>query len=450
MKVLSCAFHCAEKINREVVAMSSFDLAMEYYAKPENGGYKGDRLVQKSVEVAKDLTYKSMFDYSTLNKPRYFQPAAAKVILQFKQFAQQMSYMLARSAYEGFYQEFDAKEREDIGKEINATQRTNGEPEYLGSDLDKQIDKYIADMRREGKNRLMGTLGMTFVFSGATGLPGWWAFSKTMEALNAVFGDDDEADKPFNFDNWFKNWIAETFGGYAGDSISRGVVSQTFGINVADRMGLNGLWFRDSRNSPDEVSAFQAFIVGLMGPSVGLGVNAAEALKQVKEGHVWRGMETASPAVIKNALKGIRLSDTFGEGRATNLKGNILVDDLGIGEVVGQTLGFAPERLAQRQKANIEMKTAEQEIIDRRQALLNAYFMALDNQDSDMVDRVMKKIMVFNSSNPTMGIKGSNISRSVREKYRQRMISQMTGGMNINKKLIGELGGMTEYGNPED
>jgi hypothetical protein len=450
MKVLSGAFHGAEKFNREVVAMSSFDLAMEYYAKPENGGYKGDRLIQKSVEVAKELTYKSMFDYSTLNKPRYFQPAAAKVILQFKQFAQQMSYMLARSAYEGFYQEFDAKEREDIGKEINATQRTNGEPEYLGSDLDKQIDKYIANMRREGKNRLMGTLGMTFVFSGATGLPGWWAFSKTMEALNAVFGDEDEADKPFNFDNWFKNWIAETFGGYAGDSISRGVVSQTFGINVADRMGLNGLWFRDSRNSPDEVSAFQAFIVGLMGPSVGLGVNAAEALKQVKEGHVWRGMETASPAVIKNALKGMRLSDTFGEGRATNLKGNILVDDLGIGEVVGQTLGFAPERLAQRQKANIEMKTAEQEIIDRRQALLNAYFMALDNQDSDMIDRVMKKIMVFNSSNPTMGIKGSNIARSVREKYRQRVISQMTGGMNINKKLIGELGGMSEYGNPEN
>jgi len=26
----------------------------------------------------------------------------------------------------------------------------------------------------------------------------------------------------------------------------------------------------------------------------------------------------------------------------------------------------------------------------------------------------------------------------------------MTGGMNINKKLIGELGGMSEYGNPED
>jgi hypothetical protein len=391
-----------------------------------------------------------MFDYSTLNKPRYFQSASAKVVLQFKQFAQQMSVMLARSAYEGFYQKFDANEREDIGKEINTTQRLNGEPEYLGSDLQKQIDKYIADMRKEGKKRLMGTLGMTFVFAGATGMPGWWAFSKAMEAIQAVYAGEDEADEPFSFDNWFKNWAAETFGGYAGDSISRGVVSQTFGVNVADRMGLNNLFFPDPRNSPDETTAFQAFIVSLMGPSMGVAVNGIEAMKQIKDGYIWRGFETATPAVIKNALKGIRLSETFGEGKATNLKGNVLVDDLGIGEVVSQSIGFAPERLAQRQKANIEMKTAEQDILKRRQDLLNAYFMAFDTQDSDFLDRTMEKIARFNKSNPAVGIRGSNLSRSVRDKYRQRLISQLTGGMNINKKLISDLGSLSEYGNPEE
>lgn len=449
MKILSGAFHGAEKFNREVVAMSSFDLAMEYYAKPQNGGYKGDKLVGKAIEVAKELTYRSMFDYSTLNKPRYFQSATAKVVLQFKQFSQQMTYMLARSAYEGFYKEFDANERTDIGKEINATQRINNEPEYSGDALQKQIDKYITDLRVEGKKRLMGTLGMTFLFAGATGLPGWWALGKTMEALNAVFGDEDEADKPFDFNNWFKNWAAETFGGYVGDSISRGVVTQTLGVNLADRMGLNDLWFRDARNSPDEVTAFQAFLVNLMGPSVGLGVNAMEALKQVKDGHLWRGAETASPAIIKNALKGIRLSDTFGDGKATTIRGNVLVDDLGIGEVASQAIGFAPERVAQRQKANIEMKTAEQEILQKRQSLLNAYFMAFDNQDSDMLERVSDKISRFNRSNPAVGIKGSNLSRSIRDKYRQRMIAQLTGGMNINKKLMSDLGGMAEYGNPD-
>jgi hypothetical protein len=447
MKILSGAFHGAEKFNREVVAMSSFDLAMEYYAKPQNGGYKGDRLVDKAVEVAKELTYRSMFDYSTLNKPRYFQSATAKVVLQFKQFSQQMTYMLVRSAYEGFYKKFDANERTDIGKEINATQRINNEPEYSGDALQKQIDKYITDLREEGKKRLMGTLGMTFLFAGTTGLPGWWALGKIVEAVNAVIGDEDE---PFDFDNWFKNWAAETFGGYAGDSISRGVVTQTLGVNLADRMGLNDLWFRDPRKSPDEVTAVQAFIVNLMGPSMGLLINSAQAWGQVNDGHLWRAMETASPAFAKNVFKGIRLSDTFGEGKATTIKGNVLIDDLGIGEVASQAIGFAPERLAQKQKANIEMKTAEQDILQRRQALLNAYFMAFDNQDSDMMERVAEKISRFNNANPTVGIKGSNLSRSIRDKYRQRMLAQMTGGMNINKKLIGELGGMSEYGNPNE
>jgi hypothetical protein len=261
-----------------------------------------------------------------------------------------------------------------------------------------------------------------------------------------VFGDEDE---PFDFDNWFKNWAAETFGGYAGDSISRGVVTQTLGVNLADRMGLNDLWFRDPRKSPDEVTAVQAFIVNLMGPSMGLLINSAQAWGQVNDGHLWRAMETASPAFAKNVFKGIRLSDTFGEGKATTIKGNVLIDDLGIGEVASQAIGFSPERLAQKQKANIEMKTAEQDILQRRQSLLNAYFMAFDNQDSDMMERVAEKIARFNNANPTVGIKGSNLSRSIRDKYRQRMLAQMTGGMNINKKLIGELGGMSEYGNPD-
>ena len=195
MYYVSLPFHAAEKFNREVVAMSAFELAYERNLKNK---MKPELAFEKAVDTAKELTYKSMFDYSTLNKPRYFQSANMKVIMQFKQFSQQMTYMLARSAYEGFYKKFDAKEREDIGTEINSTQRLNGEQEYSGDALQKQIDKYIADLRKEGKKRLMGTLGMTFAFAGTTGLPGWWAFSKMMEALHAVFGDDDEEDKPFN------------------------------------------------------------------------------------------------------------------------------------------------------------------------------------------------------------------------------------------------------------
>jgi hypothetical protein len=358
MKWLSGAFHGAEKFNREIVAMSSFDLA---YEKAKADGYTDAAAFRKAVDTAKDLTYKSMFDYSTLNKPRYFQAPAMKVILQFKQFSQQMTYLLARSAYDYIGKSYSDSELKDIRYSI-LDDHTRNKPSLAPlteTELDAAVQQYVKDIRTEARDRLAGTLGMTAVFAGASGLPMWWAVSGIMNTMHAVFGDDEEE---WDFDNWFKNWTNRTFGGFVGDSISRGVVSQTLGADVASRLSLNDMWYRDARRSPDEVTAVQNMIVNLLGPSAGLLINAAEATKQYNDGHIQRALETATPAVIKNALKGIRLGT---EGRATTIKGNELVGDVTGYEALLQGLGFSPERVAQRQKSNIEMKNAEQNILNR-------------------------------------------------------------------------------------
>jgi len=442
MGVLSAAFHGAEKFNREVVAMSSYDLA---YERAKANGLSDEAAQKKAIDEAKELTYKSMFDYSTLNKPRYFQPAYAKVFLQFKQFSQQMTYMLARSAYEGFYKKFDANELQDIGTQINTTRTTDGQPALEGANLDAAVKQYIKDFRSEGKKRLMGTLGATFLFAGATGLPGWSALSALMEMLNTLFADEDEEDEPFDFDNWFKNWANETFGGFVGDSISRGVVTQASGVNLADRMGLDSMWFRDNRKSADEVSAVEAMLVSLMGPAVGLAVTGANGLKQLNDGHLERAIETVTPAIIKNALKSARL----GSEGAVTLGGDVLIEDFSAAEIGSQALGFSPERLAQRQKANIEMKGAEQEIIKKHQDLLNAFFMAVDTDDDNLRERVLDKITRFNRSNPGDAITPEALLGSIERRYEQRALGQQTGGARINKKLIGQLGEMGNYGNAD-
>ena len=454
MQVLSATFHGAEKFNREVVAMSAYDLAYEKNIKPESEGGLGlspDAAQRKAIEEAKDLTYKSMFDYSALNKPRYFQGKYAKVFLQFKQFSQQMTYMLARSAYEGFSMKFDANDRKDIGGQINNTRLEDGQEALDGKKLETAVDKYIKDFKTEGKKRLMGTLGTTFIFAGATGLPGWAAFSALMEMLHYLFADEDEEDKPFDFDNWFKNWSADTFGGFLGDSIggflgdsiSRGVASQATGIDVADRMGLNDMWFKDQRKQPDMQSTAQAYIVSLMGPAVGIGVNAFNAYDQFSQGHYDRALETLSPAIIKNGLKAARLER---EGALT-LSGDELIPDFSTTEIAAQAIGFQPERLAQKQKANIEMKNAEQEIIHKHDMLLNAIFLAVDTQDDALMQRVIEKISRFNASNPGMAITGKNITNSIKRRYKLRALSEVTGGAKINKKLIGQVGEMGGYGN---
>jgi len=459
MKVLSGLFHGAEKFNREVVGMSVFDLA---YDKAKADGYTDQAAFDKAIEVTKELTYKSMFDYSTLNKPRYFQSAYAKVILQFKQFAQQMTYLLARSLYEWQRSILTADQRKEIAKidpndprlgmykdiadQIKGSRKINtpdAEP-LTANELDAAVDQYMKDIQVEARNRLLGTLGLTAVFAGASGLPLWWAVSGVINAMQAVFGDDEEE---WDFDNWFKNWCNETFGGFVGDSISRGVVSQALGADIASRLSLNDMWYRDTRKSSDEVTAVQNMFINLLGPSAGLVINGAEAVKQYNDGYIERAFETGTPAVIKNALKGIRLAS---EGRATTLKGNELLGDVSGYEAGLQFIGFSPERLAQRQKSNIEMKTAEQNILNRRQSLLDAFFMGVDNNDSDLIEETLETIIKFNAANPGVSILGTNLSRSVTTRYKQRGLAEITGGMSLNKKLIGQLSAMNDYGDPED
>ena len=42
-----------------------------------------------------------------------------------------------------------------------------------------------------------------------------------------------------------------------------------------------------------------------------------------------------------------------------------------------------------------------------------------------------------------------DLYKSVNTRYTQRALARTTGGIHIDKKLIGELRGMQEYGNPD-
>ena len=486
MGVMTALFHGAEKFNREVVGMSIFDLSYERNIKK---GMTEARAFEKAISEAKELTYKSMGDYSTENKPLVLQNQYSKVIFQFKQFPLTMSYLLTRSGIEGFsgdYKKGDTKDslqkelgtlqaarsnaignpdvskdemdqikrdieavqrrinaRKDTATDINAERVLDGLPDLTGDKLDNAVTEQLAAFKKEGMDRLMGTLGMTFVFGGATAMFGWSAFSSLMEVMHYMWADDEDEDKPFNFDNWFKNWTNETFGGFLGDAISRGIVSQATGLNVADRMSLDGMWFRDNKKSPDNESALQAYIVSLLGPTAGLLVSGAHALDLLSQGHIDRAIEAASPAFARNFLKANR----FGTEGATSLSGDELIPDFSATEIIGQALGFSPERLAQKQKANIEMKGAEQEILKKHQDLLNAYFMAFDTADADKQERILNKILKFNNANPGAAITAKSLRESIKRRYAQRALAEGTGGARINKKLIEQLGGMNQYGN---
>ena len=441
MYYASLPFHAAEKFNREVTFMSSFDLA---YDKLIAKGYTGEKAYAAALDAARDLTQETMFNYNTTNKPRYFRGDLINVLLQFKMYPQHMSVLLGRT----FYKSINQNEEHELNL-IRENLKT-APPEVLAKALeDKKAE--LAELKREATKAFWGMMGMSFLSAGATGLPLWFVFSGVMSAFHAAFGDDDE---PFDVENWFKNWANRTFsgllgdtvGGFLGDSISRGVLSQATGMNFADRMNMNltDMWFPDVRKSQDEVDYVQNMFINLMGPSAGaILVNYPEALKRLNDGHIERAIEGMMPAAIKNAMVGTRY---LVQGEALTLKGNTLVDDISAREALAQMLGFSPERVAQKQKAAIEAKNINETILNRKTDLLNAFFIATDSGDEDMLDRVIDKMATFSQTYPELAINGETLLKSVTKRYKDRALANITGGMGLDKKLIPRLEDMLDYG----
>ena len=406
MQLATFPFHKAERFNREITFLTAFDLAYE-----RNGGK-----LEAAVKEASDITWKTMFDYATYNKPRFVKGDLARVLFAFKQYAQHMTYLLFRTAY-------DATSGIDKD-EFDAVKAQYGEEE---------AKKYVAEMKeinKEARRTFLMLMGMSFLFAGAGGLPIWWLLKGIGNAFHAVFGDDEEG---WDFNNEFKNKMTEVFGGFAGDSISRGVIPQLTGASLSQRMSINlgDMWFRDTRKNLDEVSWFQETMINLLGPSVGIGVNAMEAIKRYKDGYPERAMEAIAPAAFKNILVGSRLAS---EGALT-MKGDTLLESITGTEAFLQMLGFTPERLAQRQQANIEAKSVEQAILDKKQNILNLYAMAVDNDDEEAIDKVLERIDEFNDKNPEFAITGRSLKSSMSRRAKNKAMADSLGGVRVNPKF---------------
>jgi hypothetical protein len=421
MQIASFPFHKAERFNREITFLSAFDLAYE-----KNGGN-----LEAAVKEASDLTWKTMFDYATYNKARYFQGNTAKIMLAFKQYAQHMTYLLFRTAFEA---------TKGIDKaEYEAIKAHAGEAAAI------KYMKETNEIQAQARKTFMYLMGTSFLFAGSTGLPIWWMYEGIAKAFNAVYGDPNV---PFDVENDFKNRMNDIFGGFAGDSISRGVIPQLTGASLSDRMSTNigDMWFRDTKKNLDEVEWVNQTLINLMGPSAGALVNAAEAVKRYKEGNPERAFEMIAPAAVKNLMAGTRLAT---EGALT-LKGDTLMENVSGYQAFLQMLGFTPEELAQKQSANIEAKAAEQEVMGRRQDLLNFLALSIAQGDEEGEAKVLAKIEDFNNANEWAGIKGKDIRNSLKKREQVKEMANELGGLRVNKYFNDIAKEKTAYANDED
>jgi hypothetical protein len=373
MQVLTYLFHNAERFNREVVAMSAFRSAYEEATK---SGVSPRAAFTKAVTSAKDVTNRSMFDYSSTNKPRYFQHPVARIILQFKQFPQQMTFFLAH----------------------NLVNSLKGE---------------TPEVKREARARFVGTMGMAAIMSGGTGL---WGFSTVAAIVNCVFNfrPDDEDEIPFDFELAFVDWATKTFGKQVGTAIARGIPNAVTGLDIGGRVKLDDMWWRDGRKNQDEADALQSFLVDSLGPTIGIGVNAFRAVDLWNQGHGDRAIEAVSPAFIKNVLIAKRMAK---EGGATNLSGDLLTQNDTPFTLLMQSAGLRSQELAERQYYNITIKGQEQAVLKERQNLLNYYALTFMSNEYVSNREAFEDMMKFNKKHGRVAIDADTIVNSLFNRY---------------------------------
>ena len=386
MQTISFLFHHAERFNREVIAMSAFRSAME-----KRTGYADkQKAFAESIAEAKDVTTRSMFDYSAANKPRYMQHPLARVILQFKQFPQQMTFFLARNAYNSF-------------KGLNETDR------------------------REARARFVGTMGMAGIMAGVTGM---WGFSTVAAVIEAIFnlGKEPDDEEYLDFELEFMDWLVNTFGKDIGMLIGRGA-GNAAGFDLASKLKLDGMWIPDGRQNQDAEAAMNDAITKTLGPFVGIAQQGARAYDLYKKGQADRALEAIMPSFIRQPLIAYRYSK---EG-ATNLRGDAIVDEFSPFELAMQSLGFRTSVLAEQQYYNITKKGQEQGILKKRQQAMDLFGLTFMTNDGDGMSDAIDQIMKFNEKHPTAAIEIDSLLSSIEKRLEKSLETE--GGLYVDERL---------------
>jgi hypothetical protein len=411
------AFHHAERISREIMYMSAFELA---YADAKQKGMDGDAAFNAATEKALKLTYDALFNYTQYNKPPPMKSAGGRLAFQFLTYPLQMTSYLVRNFY--------------------------GMLPFLNK-----------EEKKEAAIKFFGTLGMTGLFAGVTGFPLYSFIMGMTDGIRELMRDEEDEDydeddegNPLgrrSTDLWFRNWFIPNYFGpdsslanffnlteEQAQTLSRGVemgpISAYTDLNVGTSTSLDGLWFRSDAPAETSREAFMNFAYSFTGPIGSVGANFAGAFDDWNNGQISRGFEKISPAWLKGGLTAMRLKE---EG-ATTTKGDEIMNPefYTTGKLLAQTLGFGSTEVAQVQKANFMAKQIVTKINRQKENILNRLDVAVRKDDDDKIDEILEEIDKFNTKNGMLAINGETVSKSLQARSERRGKSYQ--GLSVSDK----------------
>ncbi len=283
--------------------------------------------------------------------------------------------------------------------------------------LSRDSIKGTSAEKAQARRQLAGVFGGSALVAGAQGLP---MFGVAAMIYDMFKGDEDE-----DFDTVVRKTLGEELFGGMGNAV--------LGVDVASRMGLSDLVFRDRLIEKDQPFLFD-LIETLGGPVVGVSMQMERGYdKAINQGELARGVEAMSPAAIRNALKSYR----FYEEGARTQRGDAIVDDISAPLLVMQFFGFAPAEYTRQLAENAQLKKISGNAARQRTNLLRKYYASVRSGDFSRAQSIREDINEFNETYPSFVITPETIKRSMAQ--HMRTSKKMHYGVTINPKMLDEM-----------
>ncbi len=377
--------HTTERLSREVMLLTSYRLSRK----------KGMSIEAAKAQAIAD-TYEGVGNMSSTNRPPIMRNPLGKVSLQFMMF-----------------------------------------PLYMASFLLKNFKGMIKPMngqsRAEATKLFVGTMAATWVLAGAAGLPMFSMLTGFIGWMINGLGDDDDEEmktlKEMGFETWVRKvWLPnmvghETVMGYPiADIIERGPANVLTGIDFSSRLSLNDMFVRDRKETRTTKEGLIEMGMGATGPFGAQVMSYADAYDAFMQGDYQKGIEKASPALIRN----LALVYKYAQEGAKDFRGAELIarSDYTTGMMIAQAIGFRSDKLANMQKLGFELTAVEQKINFERSKIMNITNRVFMQNDQAGIDSALDKVIKFNSQYPAYAITPENLIESLTKRAEQRAVSK--------------------------
>lgn len=448
VNAMGALFHHTERIGREVMYMSAFELA---YDRNLKNGMKSDAAADAAMAKAAELTNKGMFDFSNWNKSRAAKHPVGKLALQMRSYSIAMTSLLFRSF-----------------SNMVALQRTKAE-------------------RLAAARVFFGVGAMTTLYGGLRAsqfyLMAMLGFG-LYEYVKSAFDDDDEEQEteqgylnPETFDKALfkyadeqgrelskKNmdyhirtaWIPETLGEGGTMQTALGLsdgaakklaaasdmgIPAIFGVDISNSVALTNLWHPvDTKSDNPDARFYEAVGRILFGPSASMPSAIIKFNAEANAGNLDKAIEAVTPAFIRGYVKAERLKDeglVIGKDRDIVLKDPSFYDTY---TLAMQSLGFPEAETSRNMQLDIAAGDIEKAISEERTKLLDQRYRAVlntINNPGEEAERELAKVErdmeIYSLNYPSNAISEDAKKKSFKAKSVEA--DEKMYGMGMNEKI---------------